>query len=274
MPFRIRPSATSSLLVLALVSGAACTSGGASQGREGDAARPKRPAADPADEMPFDPRDEGAPPPVTARERARQRSREQARRDAPADERAEPRGAGERRDRRGGADRPRAAPVTVTWEALAAEREQSENPRFGKRPTQALASQKIILVNESHPDSVRAQCGKTSATKDGVSVAVVSDRDMDILLRGFEQAGFFRHARPTDGMSAVIERSEARGRVTVERGGDSVSIVSLKGQGLNQGTKEIPKLYSQLKQAIAAVRNQTPTLNIRAMNVSGTAPTR
>jgi hypothetical protein len=163
----------------------------------------------------------------------------------------------------------------VTWEALAVERDQAENPRFGRKASNAAAqAQRIVLVNESHPEAQRTKRGLTGYTKDGVSVAVLSDRDMSLLMRGFEQAGFGRHARSTDAMEPLFDKDDARGRVTVERDGRSLSIVSMRGQGTNPSTREIPALYSQLKQSIAALRNQTPTLSVQTRQISGTAPMR
>jgi hypothetical protein len=169
------------------------------------------------------------------------------------------------------ADAPRgpARPETrVTWEALAVERDQAENPRFGRRPQQGAVSQRIVLVNESHEEA-RATRGRTARTKGDTTVAVVSDEDMELLVRGFQQAGYFGVARPTQGMERLFDDPQARGRITVERDGQSVTIVSMRGQGLAPETKRIPAIYSDLKQAIAMVRNRTPTLNVRTAEVSG-----
>jgi hypothetical protein len=160
----------------------------------------------------------------------------------------------------------------VTWEALAVEREQAENPRFGRRPQQgALAAQKVILVNESHPEAQKMRRGRTAMTQNNQTVAVVSDADMQLLLQGFDQAGFYRHARATDTIAPWFEKPDARGRISVEGNGRDLSVVSMRGQGLQQQTREIPALYSQLKQAVAAVRNATPTLNVRTAGAVGSA---
>jgi hypothetical protein len=167
------------------------------------------------------------------------------------------------------------AGFVVTWEALAVEREQAENPRFGRRPQQgALPAQKVILVNESHPEAMKMRRGRTAMTKGTETMAVVSDADMRLLLQGFEQAGFYRHARDTDGIRTWFEKPDARGRVSVEGNGRDLSIVSMRGQGLQEQTREIPALYSSLKQAVAAVRNATPTLNVRTAGAVGSAQSR
>jgi hypothetical protein len=153
--------------------------------------------------------------------------------------------------------------VKVTWEALATERELLENPRFGRRPQRgALPTQKIVLVNASHPDARANRVGRVAREDRGVAVAAVADEDMDLFVRGLEQRGFFRLARPTGTLERFFADPDARGRITVERGGDSVTLVSLRGQGQNEATKAIPPMYSEVKQAIIVLRNQTPTLSV------------
>jgi hypothetical protein len=161
-----------------------------------------------------------------------------------------------------------APPVEITWEALAVERDQFANPRIpqARRPQRGVVpTQKIILVNDDHPIARRSISGHVAKSQDGITVAVLSDEEMATFLSGMEQAGFFRAARPTSGMEAHFARDDARGRITVDRGGDSVSIVSMRGQGLNEQTRHIPALYSQLKQSIAVMRNRTPTLSVTAI---------
>jgi hypothetical protein len=168
---------------------------------------------------------------------------------------------------------PQGDPTVVTWEALAVERDAAENSKF-RRPGQASPNQKIVLINESHSEAKRTKRGRTAYSKEGVSVAVLSDADMDLLVRGFEQAGFFRLARDTTSLEPIFEKPDARGRITVERGGRSVSIVSMRGQGLAAASRDVPQTYSQLKQAIALLRNQTPTLSVTTVEARGRASPR
>jgi hypothetical protein len=169
-------------------------------------------------------------------------------------------------------EEPHGPAITVTWEALAVEREQAENPRFGRKMARgAIENEKIVLVNESHPEAKKSMRGRTAYAKDGVSVAVISDRDMNVLMQGFQQAGFYRLARSTPAMEPLFDKPDSRGRITVERDGRSLSIVSMRGQGLRSDTRDVPATYSALKQAIAAMRNATPTLSVSTAQASGTA---
>ncbi len=119
---------------------------------------------------------------------------------------------------------PQGEPFRITWEALAVEREQAENPRFGRRPQQGVVpDQKVILVNESHPDAKRMRQGRTATQQGTETIAVLSDSDMRLLLQGFDQAGFFRHARDTRALQPMFEKPDARGRISVE-GADGVRI--------------------------------------------------
>ncbi len=60
----------------------------------------------------------------------------------------------------------------------------------------------------------------------------------------------------------LFDGETARGRVTVERSGESYTLLSMRGQGLSDSTKQIPPMYSQAKQAILVLRNRTPTLRV------------
>ena len=155
------------------------------------------------------------------------------------------------------------AHTRVTWEALAVERERFANPRFGRKPTRgALMTQKIVLVNASHPEALANRMGRSVRENRGVAVGAISDEEMDMFVQGLEQQGFFRLARPTGGIESLFANEEARGRITVERGAESVTLLSVRGQGLDATTKQIPAMYSQVKQAILVLRNQIPTLSV------------
>jgi hypothetical protein len=154
--------------------------------------------------------------------------------------------------------------VRVTWEALAIERDLLENPRTGIRRARGLApEQKIVLVSRSHPAARTAHAGRASqGTKDGTKVCVLSDADMDLLVRGFRQIGFERVAEDTGMVASQFESGNARGRITVEASGKSRTVLSLRGQGQQDRYRDVPRIYSEAKQAIAQLRNTTPTLNV------------
>ena len=154
------------------------------------------------------------------------------------------------------------AGVRVTWQALAHERYLAENPRIGRQPLAAATRENtIVLVNESHPDADGIR-SLSFRRQDGVGQGVISDAQMKTLLAGLDEVGYFKSARDTNSMSQLFGADIARGRVTVERGGRSVTLISMRGQGRSQHTKHIPAIYSQAKQAIAMLRNQSPTLTV------------
>ena len=170
----------------------------------------------------------------------------------------------------GRAATPTGPALEVTWEALAHEKNLLENSRF--RRTGPLPPQKIILMNASHPNARAVLAGRGG--EQGAHTAVIPDRDMEDFLQGLEQRGFFRLARPAGYDAAIVGSANARGRITVTRGGDSRSLISLRGQGLNDATKDVPRIYSEAKQAIMALRNMNPTLSVTRQGASGTAALR
>jgi hypothetical protein len=154
--------------------------------------------------------------------------------------------------------------IRVTWEALAVERDLVANPRLGRKPQQGVvADSKIVLVSDDHPAAFGRQKGRASTReKDGSQVAVLNAADLQLLVRGLREAGFYKVARPTDGVQPHFDDSEARGRVTIEMDGVSRTLLSLRGQGTQDATRDVPRIYSQAKQAVAVVRNQTPALSV------------
>ncbi len=157
--------------------------------------------------------------------------------------------------------------IEVVWEALAREKYLLANSRFRRRGPQP--PQKIILMNASHPNAKAVTAGRA-----GEASAVIPDRDMEDFVRGLEQRGFFRHARPAGYESAIVGSENARGLVTVTRNGQGRTLVSLRGQGQNAATKDIPRIYSEAKQAIMALRNMNPTLSVTRSGASGSAAIR
>jgi len=160
--------------------------------------------------------------------------------------------------------------IEVVWEALAHEKHLLENSRF--RRSGPLPPQKIVLLSASHPNAKAVVAGRGG--EQGAQTAVIPDADMEGFLQGLEQRGFFRLARPAGYDAAVAGSSNARGRITVTRGGDSRSLISLRGQGLNEATKDVPRIYSEAKQAIMALRNMHPTLSVTRQGASGNASIR
>ena len=166
---------------------------------------------------------------------------------------------------------PKGPAIVVTWEALAREIYLQENSRFRRRGPQA--PQKITLISSSHPNAAALAAGHNRRGSTS-STAILSDRDMVLFVRGLERSGFFKYARPAGYDSVVAQSDDARGRVTVTRGGESRTLLSMRGQGRNERTKAIPALYSESKKAIMALRNMTPTLSVSRSSASGTARTR
>lgn len=151
--------------------------------------------------------------------------------------------------------------VVVTWEALEHERYLLENPRIRTRVRGQLAETKIVLVNESHPEADGMRSMAWQREQD-TGHGVLKDGDMTALLKGLEKIGYFKAAHATNAQTHLFGDARARGRVTVERGGQSVTLISMRGQGLNPSTKHVPGIYSQAKQAIAMLRNRAPTLSV------------
>jgi hypothetical protein len=154
--------------------------------------------------------------------------------------------------------------VRITWEALTVERELAENPRLGRRPQQGVALDlKTVLVSEDHPAARGRKKGKASTReKDGSQVAIVGAEEMRMLVKGLREAGFYKVSRPTHAVSALFQDAEARGRVTIEVEGRTATVLSMRGQGQQAATRDVPRIYSQAKQAVAAVRNSVPTLQV------------
>jgi hypothetical protein len=156
--------------------------------------------------------------------------------------------------------------VRVIWEALARERELYETSRF-RRPQGGVDPDMIVtLISASHPDAERVRFPRTDADREQFSrTAVVPDADMLALVRGLEKNGFSRLARPTDGQQVQWQSDAARGRVTIEEGPQSMTLLSMRGQGQNPATKDIPALYSEAKRAVMLLRNQNATLNVTSV---------
>lgn len=153
----------------------------------------------------------------------------------------------------------------MTWEALAHERYLYENPKYGRTPIGSAQPEfRIVLVNESHPEAGQIRQGRVRSSTNAGS-GVITDREMRDFLQGLEKIGYFRAAASTMAQTRFFDDERARGRVTVERQTGSVTLLSMRGQGLNASTKHIPGIYSQAKQAIAFMKNQARTLTVETI---------
>jgi hypothetical protein len=161
--------------------------------------------------------------------------------------------------------------IEVTWEALAREKYLLENSRFRRRG-QPQPPQRITLFSASHPTARKVKRARSKAERERFAgSAVLSDQDMVNFLRGLQKSGFYRHAKPTGYTDALAGSDNARGRIIVDQDGRSYTLLSMRGQGQNKATRQIPKLYSETKQAVMVLRNMTPTLNVTHYGVSGSA---
>lgn len=164
------------------------------------------------------------------------------------------------------------AAIRVTWEGLAREREIAANSKYN-RPGTVRPPMKITLVSESHPDAKGLRSGRTKEDRAAsASSAVLRDADLLRFVQGLERRGFYKHARPTDAQMSAYEHPRARGRVTIERNGQSLTLVSMRGQGMDPRTKEIPGIYSESKQAIMMLRNRTPGLSLSSVETDAILP--
>jgi hypothetical protein len=161
----------------------------------------------------------------------------------------------------------------VVWEALYVEQERYRNSKF--RPTDAPVfgqpDFEVILLNSSFvatPEQDRENRSQTAVGR----IARVSDRDMLDLVAALEGMDFFKYAHATDAVRPYFGSDRARGRVTVEKDGRSVTLISYRGLGLQDSTKAIPQIYSWAKYAIQRLKNSTPTMSVKGAQVAPLRP--
>jgi hypothetical protein len=168
---------------------------------------------------------------------------------------------------------PGTPPIRVTWEALAVEAYRLQNPSeavLRQRPAplpgvfRAKPELKITLLNASHPEAVkmRLRALENRSQRFEAEYGILPDEDMLDLLRGLEEAEFYRYAKPTSSLAYLFESENARGRVTVEHAGRSLTVLSLRGLGLDSATRPIQGVYSQAKTAISLLKNKTPNMSV------------
>jgi len=163
--------------------------------------------------------------------------------------------------------------IRVVWEALIVEQTQLMTSKFA-RPQGALQGTpdlEVILLNASF-EATAAQAAENRSQPAVGRIARVSDQEMLDLLESLEKNDFFEYAKPTDSMRGLFGSDRARGRITVERDGKSVTLLSMRGLGLRPDTKEIPGIYAEGKRAIQVLKNRASTLAVTNVKITGRAP--
>lgn len=164
----------------------------------------------------------------------------------------------------------------VIWEALAVERQQVLMPRSGRPGVQGIASTpdlEVVIINSSFRGSPE-QVKDNRARRPHGGLSKVTDQDMMDLINSLQKAGFYEYAKPTNAISGLFESERSRGRITIERDGESQTLLSQRGLGLAEETREIPAIYSEVKRAIQVMRNRSRMLEVNVARVTGHAPTK
>ena len=164
--------------------------------------------------------------------------------------------------------------IRIVWEALQVEQQRSRESRFHPNDMNPLGGepeQEVILLNASFVPTPEQDHENRSQRAVG-RIARVPDQDMLDLLREIEKTDFFRYAQPTEAVRPYFASDRARGRITVERGGESLTLVSQRGLGLQAATREIPGIYAQVKYAIQLLKNRTPAMSVRNASVDPADP--
>ena len=173
---------------------------------------------------------------------------------------------------------PGTASFRVVWEALYVERYRSDHSKFKRvdgSDDPALGrivgtpEFEVILLNTSFVPTAEQDRDNKSTPPSG-RIARATDRNMLDLITALERLGFFRYAQPTGSIKALFGSENARGRITVERDGASVTLLSQRGLGLQDDTKEIPQIYADAKEAIRRLKNLSPGLRVKGTSVEPT----
>jgi hypothetical protein len=156
--------------------------------------------------------------------------------------------------------------IRVTWEALAVERERYEHPSpFAPRGTKPFVSAddlEIVLLNASYVATPEQDRENKSQPPTG-RIARVSDADMNALVDPLNQLGFFQYANETSTVRGLFASDRARGRITVDRGDQSWTLLSLRGLGLQAETRAIPQIYAAAKEVVSRLKNTAPNLRVK-----------
>ncbi len=171
--------------------------------------------------------------------------------------------------------------IRVLWEALAIEMRQATGTERGVLGSSGLVEGlpgtrrdvdfEAVLLNASF-SSTPEQDAENRGEKAVGRVARVTDQQMNDLLASLESLGFYRYARRTEEVRGMFAGDRARGRVTVDRGGESWTLLSMWHQGLNPETKEIPGIYSRAKLAVITIKNMTPVVRVKSVDVEPLHP--
>jgi hypothetical protein len=151
--------------------------------------------------------------------------------------------------------------ILLIWEALAGEREKFRDPHTASASSIGEAGRPVVLVNASFVATPENE-GEIRALKARGAVGRVPDRDMLAVVRDIDDAGFFQYARPTAAVQPFFAGERMRGRITIVRGGESVTLVSQYGLGLDPATRPIPEIYAKVKNSILMLKNATPTVGV------------
>jgi hypothetical protein len=165
--------------------------------------------------------------------------------------------------------------IRVVWEALAGEMRKALGSEPGvpgaRELVEGLPGTKgdvdfeVVLLNASFVATPEQDAENRSRKAVG-RVARVTDQDLNELVEALERLGFFRYAKPTESVRFLFPTDRARGRITVERDGHSLTLLSQYGLGLQPATREIPGIYAQAKQAILMLKNRTPVLRVKSLD--------
>src|SRR5262245_6946355 len=98
----------------------------------------------------------------------------------------------------------------------------------------------------------------------------VCSSDLDAL----NQLGYFQHASATGSVRGLFSSDRARGRITIDRGDDSWTLLSLRGLGLQNETRAIPQIYAAAKEAIFRLKNSAPNLRVQGGTIGDRDPSR
>ena len=161
----------------------------------------------------------------------------------------------------------------VQWEALSVEQEQYQNSRFRSSGLNIFGAPdlEVVLLNSSFqatPEQNRENRSQIAVGR----LARVPDADMIALIKNLERIGFFKYAQPTESVRPYFASDRARGRITVDRDGVSMTIVSQRGLGLQDSTKAIPAIYMQAKSAIQLLKNSVPSMSVKSARVEPLHP--
>ena len=168
--------------------------------------------------------------------------------------------------------------IRIVWEALAVERYRSENSKFrrvdGSRDPAlerivGSPEWQVILLNTSFTATAEQERENKGVPPSG-RIARATDQHMLDMMTAFDRMGFFKYAQPTASVRPLFASENTRGRITVDRGGESWTLLSQRGLGLSDDTKQIPGIYAEAKEAVYRLKNMSPVLRVKGTSVEPT----